>query len=217
MNPYQAPSLPRNPQICDSSITRRSWVRAATRWTLVCGISAAPSFYFGFGINNFASRVPAMLCGIAVFIVAYTIVDVLYLGRHVAASQRLRRTVYFGYGLRLFMSIVFPIGIIVDMICGMLSVSFVQNILGLEVGHGLTNGQNQVISSLPFLSVFITTIVQGCILNCIVLGTMGIAYTVMAMWGGVRVATARSSADSSEPDALAGATPIMEREANVAT
>jgi len=74
----------------------------SVKWLLVCGICAAPSFIIAF--PNF--NVPAMLVGIAVFVVLFTYVNLSQAYRH-AAGQRpqLRLALVVGFGLKTFIAL----------------------------------------------------------------------------------------------------------------
>ena len=54
----------------------------------------------------------AMLCGIAVFILVYTILECTQVYHRVMRQPFVYRTVLIGYGTRVVISILFPIGLI---------------------------------------------------------------------------------------------------------
>ena len=62
----------------------------------------------------------------------------------------MRRTLIIGYATRVGISIIFPVGIYVDLVCGLLSTSIVGVVLD---------------SADTFVGVLATTLVQGVVLN----------------------------------------------------
>jgi hypothetical protein len=135
--------------------------RRAALWTLLCCVSAGPSFIWA--SRDFDSA--AMISGVAMFIVFYTVGTST---RAFLRFQRLpfvRRTLYIGYGLRVILSIVFPVGMTVDLLPGMFSVTVVQ---------GLLPG----ISRNGYLATLLITIVQGTIINVLLSMFMGMVWAI---------------------------------------
>ena len=131
--------------------------------TLICLVSAAPSFLCA--MRQFDER--AMAVGVALFILAYTAVA------STAAFERfhnlpfVRRTLYIGYGLRLAASLFYPVGIAADLFPGVISIEFVENVLGLK-GKG-------------FGATLAITVVQGTLLNVILAVLMSLVYGVQRL------------------------------------
>lgn len=75
INPYQA-SIYTEPikASASSTPTSFSYLRSFGTWTLVCGVAAAPSFIIATSIVPRGTW-PAMLLGIAIFIVLYVLLD----------------------------------------------------------------------------------------------------------------------------------------------
>jgi hypothetical protein len=90
--------------------------RAAVRWTLVCGIAAAPSFVVGMWVTQ--GEAFGMFVAVLTFIGFYIAGDLISrhwpIRRHVAV----RRTLVFVYVTRIVISIVFPVGIYIDIFTG---------------------------------------------------------------------------------------------------
>ncbi len=127
-------------------------------WTIVCCLSAAPSFVLALGGFDQPDQILGMLAGIGCFIVAYTLVSCT--GR----AQRFRRrafvvtTMKIGYGTRIALSAVSALAaggwfypIFPDMWIGFVGVEFVTGVLRLE-------------EESPRM-VFATTIVVGTMWN----------------------------------------------------
>ena len=172
-NPYAPPleinGVPTGPAQ-DRDFRNRSWLRSFGTWSLVCIISALPSF--GWGIGTIASeQVAAMLMGIFIFILGYTFADQLTQWLHWRRNRSFRLTMKIGYISRLVVSIVFPIGGFIDMFCGIFSVGCVSAIVNSAMGEpGLPGNEPS------FLITLLITLVQGTVLNVVLAGYMAIVF-----------------------------------------
>jgi hypothetical protein len=145
-------------------------LRRLILWTIICSVSAAPSFILASSEFNRA----AMVVGVLIFIALYTI------GTSTEAFARfhrrpfVRRTLYMGYGLRLALSMLLPLGFVngnrmggavvvlfADVFPGLLSLRCIETI-GLEPKS--------------FAGTLATTIVQGALLNAIIFAVMAVLY-----------------------------------------
>lgn len=135
-------------------------------WTVLCWVSAAPSFVFASG----EFHVGAMVLGVVLFIIGLTVVTCTERFERFRRKRHVRRTLYIGYGVRLIISIGFPVAFLLDLWPGMLSVAVAQAI----VGNGNAEG---------FLGTLIATLVQGTLLNCIVGIFMLIVYGLCHAFG----------------------------------
>ena len=131
-------------------------LRRFALWTLVCVVSAAPSFAVAY--NQFHTG--AMVLAVALFIVGYTALTSTAAFERFHRRPFMRRTLYIGYGARMALSIAFPIGVRADLFPGLISVGFVENVLKLEPQS--------------FAGTFATTCVQGAILNTILVIFMAV-------------------------------------------
>ena len=116
-------------------------------WAAICCVSAAPSFAWAH--EEFHRG--AMVLGVALFTIAYTVCTSTERLEQFHRRPFVRRTLYIGYGARLAASIVFPVGVGMDLLPGMLSVNLVQGAFRLDP-HA-------------FGGTLLTTIVQGTLLN----------------------------------------------------
>ena len=116
-------------------------------WAAICCVSAAPSFAWAH--EEFHRG--AMVLGVALFTIAYTVFTSTERFERFHRRPFVRRTLYIGYGARMAASIVFPLGVGMDLLPGMLSVNLVQQGAGLDP-H-------------TFGGTLLTTIVQGTLLN----------------------------------------------------
>lgn len=97
-----------------------------------------------------------MVCGVIVFVIAYALIDVGPTWRRWMSKRVTRNCILTGYGLRLFISIAFPIGMVNDMWAGILSISAVGALFG---EFGMSNQLSNPIQ------ILLTTLLQGVILN----------------------------------------------------
>lgn len=136
------------------------WI-VVVRWTVVCTLSAAPSFLFGLSLTQ--SRVGGMLTGVLIFIVAYVWLDRRTASAHWRQSTIVRRLLKTVYGLRVGASILFPIGMYADLMCGVVSVGIYTR-LGGTAGRGETMG---------YFDSLVVTLLQGLCLH-VVLTALGL-------------------------------------------
>ena len=134
-------------------------LRRLALWTVVCVVSAAPSF--AFAAREFDRG--AMAAGVVLFILAYTAATSTAAFERFHNRPFVRRTLYIGYGVRLGLSIAFPLGMGADVLPGILSVRVVEE-LGLDTRS--------------FAGTLATTIVQGTLLNALIFLFMAAAYAI---------------------------------------
>lgn len=138
--------------------------RRALLWTVLCGVSSAPSFIWGsLEFDKFA-----MITGVLLFITLYTIITSTPAFLIFREKPFVRRTLYIGYGTRILISIVFPVGMAADLLPGIFSVSLVHAILGSTL-HG-------------FISTLLITIVHGTILNVLLSFYMFIIWVIQRLF-----------------------------------
>ncbi len=173
LNPYSPPELATaEPGVVKSFLTSRRLLTIVARWTLICAVSAGPSFFWGCVLHHQAPQVTGMLCGILVFILGYTWIECSPVYRRVIRWPHVRTTVWIGYGTRLAISIIFPIAIFVDGLLGVCSMTIVQ-----PSSMGEMRGEADV----GFLLVFLTTVVQGILLNLVLFAYMSLVWCLVWM------------------------------------
>ena len=143
-----------------------NWPHRLGFWTLICGVSAAPSLLWGWGLHPKPEQVFAMLLGILIFIVGYTLVTGIPFVQRLKRRQHVRTTLKVGYGTRLGMSIIFPVGLYIDMIPGILATALVENLMDIE----------------SFGGVLLTTLVQGALLNVLLSLYMLLVYGLVRLF-----------------------------------
>ena len=146
-------------------------VRRFILWSLVCWISAAPSFGLvtlgrSGGRNSEVGGFDpwAMACAITLFSILYTILTTSAAFDRFHRIRGVRRTLYIGYWTRIAVSIIFPVSFVVDVIPGAISILAVSSTLGIQSG---------------FVATFLITCVHGTLMNLIIAIYMGMLYPIV--------------------------------------
>ncbi|WDQ14705.1 hypothetical protein [Rhodopirellula sp. P2] len=147
--------------------------RTILRWTLVCSIAAIPSFVIGFTVTQ--GQLWGMVTGIAIFIAGYVWADLVTRSQAWRRSRHITATMRTVYVLRLVASVILPAGMIVDMFSGMLAIMIVTGISQFEAE-----------SEFGFLSAVGTTLVQGVLLNVVLLIVAFCLFPIVRMMGRAR-------------------------------
>ncbi len=186
-NPFAPPSsaaVSPLPEVSISASMRsRSWPLSLAIWTLVCVLSAAPSFYWGFGTIA-QNQMAAMSLGIAIFIAAYTLADQLTQRQAWRQLRAISLTLKIGYVTRIMISLIFPIGMAIDVFCGLFSVGIVQGLMPFLFA---SNDQaSRYTEQAGFLGTLLVTLVQGIVLNLLLFSYMavvlGVVVVVRQLW-----------------------------------
>ena len=175
-NPYEAPSVNEWPTEATGPVLNfAGFSRAMFRWCLICGVCAIPSFSLGMFLGSDLTRVSAMVAGTVCFGVIYGAVDVLH-GRKIANSNsRLSKALRIGFITRMGVSIIFPIGMLIDLFPGMVSLAAVQFLFG----QSLMTFEPIELPPTPavvFASVFVATLIQGLFMNVILAAYVAVLY-----------------------------------------
>ncbi|MFK7737720.1 MAG: hypothetical protein AB8B50_16930 [Pirellulaceae bacterium] len=158
-NPFAAPQVQTDYLPTPTTLKPKHPLRTLFKWTLVCGISAAPSFFWGGVVGEMqVFQIVAMICGICTFIAGYTLAEYTAFAKNMNAQPLVRRTLRIGYGTRIAISILFPVGLFLDMYIGMFSIQTTQLILSINIGQ---SGADLV----TFIGFYVTTLIQGVYLN----------------------------------------------------
>jgi len=147
-------------------------------WTVICVVSAAPSFFFAQREFDRA----AMVVGVCLFIAGYTAATSTPAFARFHRRPFVRRTLYIGYGLRLALSLMCPIGFVAAAdatLRPMVLVAFADVLPGI-LSVNLVKGTG--IKPESFHGTLLTTIVQGALLNLIVFAVMLVVYMVQRLF-----------------------------------
>ncbi len=185
-NPYSPPtcvdSIELEPVVVSIEITWPRVAKSFARWSVICAISAIPSFWGGLATGSSVVHIAAMLLGIFLFVCGYTCADFLFIRRAVLANRQLKRALRIGYGTRLVASIIVPLGLMIDLWFGLLSLSIVGFFSGPV--HQLGRQPTHELGVKLFSAVLATTLVQGVLLNIVLAGYMAIVYAILVNWPG---------------------------------
>lgn len=140
------------------------------RWALVCGIAAVPSFVIGLNVTE--GQFLGMVTGIAIFVAGYVWADLVTRNRPWRRYRNIRITLRTVYILRLIVSVILPAGMIVDMFTGMIAVVTVTSITQFDNGAGL-----------GFISTVFTTLIQGVLLNILLMVLALCIYPIVRLTG----------------------------------
>ena len=132
------------------------------KWFVICAFAAGPSFYFGGMMGNWRlSAVVGMVIGILIFVIAYTAIEFTTAVQEQMRKPVSRRASWIAYFTRVVISIVYPVGLVVDMICGFVAVGLSSSATGIT-DSAFGNGQLSGISDDTRCFYFIfTTIGSG--------------------------------------------------------
>jgi len=150
-----------------------------TKWLLICTFAAGPSFFIGGGMGGW--RVPAvvgMVIGVLIFVVGYTALEFATVIQQKMSKPVSRRAAWIAYLTRVGISIVFPIGVILDMFCGIFAVGLSSGITGVDAGLYGSRNISQVSAWVECLQYMFTTVVQGILLNFVLFAYMGVVWMI---------------------------------------
>ena len=186
LNPFASPAvataefIPRiDPEL---EIAEFNLGKSLLKWMLVCGISGAPSFFVAMSLGNqFAIQALAMLSGILTYVVLYVFTESRESIRRKLTNRSLRLAVRIGYGTRVAISILFPVALYLDMMCGMFSVALMSGLFGQGFAAVGVAENGSVNLLLIFAYFYLTTLLQGLILNLILGGYTLVVYAIVAL------------------------------------
>lgn len=134
------------------------------------------------GLNVTEGRLLGMITGIGIFIAAYVWADLVTRNRPWRRYRNITITLRTVYVLRLVLSVILPAGMVVDMFTGMLAIVAVTSI-----------GQFEGNAGFGYLSTVFTTLIQGVLLNILLMVLALCIYPIVRVTGRTRVrATGRT-------------------------
>ena len=150
-------------------------VMNAILWSAICGLSAVPSAVWALGFNDLSFDGWAILVGLAPFIVAYAVAPNTPWFPKLAAQPFVRRTLKIGFGIRLAISVIFPLGMYADYPTGRFCFEFIESHMPssfVPVGPG---------SNVLFGATLLITLLQGVLLNLILITLMAVVWGIQAV------------------------------------
>jgi hypothetical protein len=133
-------------------------------WTAVCSLSAAPSFLWAMGEFDRG----AMLLAVACFIGIMTALTCTRRFERFKRRAYVRKTLYIGYGTRVAISLVVPLGMAIDVYPGLFSVMLAEQLAPPDT----------------FVGTFVATMIQGTLLNVLISLLMLVVYAALRLIGG---------------------------------
>ena len=199
-NPYEAPQAidSAQPDLFGDSIPQAQLLgpevqirplRSVFKWLIICGISAAPSFFWGAFLGSHPAQLLGMACGILVFVALYACAECHPRVQQFLNRRQVRLTARIGYGTRIVITILL-VGAYLDMFVGLIAVSISSALFGFEpgapgpLGGSSTSGGLDAFGDLSMFSTFmITTIIQGILLNIVLGCYMLVVYVICRLSG----------------------------------
>ncbi len=175
LNPFAPPSAASIPARREAVAVpgppnpRRSWLASLGLWSGICTLSAAPSFAWGLGTIA-GDQVAAMLLGIVTFICGYTLADQFTQGHGWRRNPAVRLTLKIGYMTRVAISVIFPVGATLDVICGVFSIQLAQHLGPLVTFR--SSGSIDARDNTTFLGALLVTLIQGGVANVVLAAYM---------------------------------------------
>jgi len=136
--------------------------RTILRWTVVCGIAAAPSFMLGWALND--GNALGMLAAILTFIGIYVGGDLISRHWPIRRSVTVRRTLIFVYISRIVVSIIIPVGAYLDMATGLAMIASMNLSVDLLRQPDITFGDTLARFWLSYSMTFIQAIYMNIVL-----------------------------------------------------
>ncbi len=152
-----------------------SLLRTCVRWIFVCVVAAAPSFILGYGVTN--DRIAGMLAAVVSFILLYIAADLMTRQWPIRKQAAVRRTLVSVYVIRVLASIVFPVGLIVDIPTGMVMFWIVS--LGRFEDRMPFNSMNELAA---FWLAYRMTCVHAVLMNLLLAALGLLLYPVIAFF-----------------------------------
>ncbi len=107
------------------------------KWMLICACAAGPSFFIGAGVGDW--RTPAvlgMVIGVLVFVIGYAALEFTTAVQQQMENPVSRRAAWIAYITRVGISVVFPVGLFLDVICGAFAVGISSALTGMQADIG---------------------------------------------------------------------------------
>jgi hypothetical protein len=150
------------------------------KWAVICAVSAAPSFIVAHGMHGGTlAGIFGMVSGVFLFVLLYTFAETRKSTRNLLSQKRVRIIARIGYGTRMAASIIFPVGMTIDIVCGLVSTSLTSLFFNFgSAAPGLVGAGSDHSELALFTWHFFTTIVQGILLNIVLLTYMLVIYGI---------------------------------------
>lgn len=185
-NPYAAPTSIAVADFLEEQelLPEPDPLRVIIKWLVVCTVAAGPSFFIGGGIGNWRTpEVLGMIVGILIFVAGYSAIEFMPQTRSAMAERAKRRAARIAYISRMGISILFPVGVFVDLYCGIASLGLASMLTGGAMGGFGNSANDSSHAAFRFFTFLLTTVIQGTLLNILVFTFMAIVYGVLRASG----------------------------------
>ena len=182
-NPYQAPSTYADAPTAElvEEIKPLNVGAVLFKWLVICAVSAGPSFFWGIMIGKQQLNAAiGMILGVLTFAAVYTVFECRPFVQRLLRNRLIKRTAKIGYGTRIGVSIIFPVGLYMDMIVGLGAMSTVEALTSKE--NPLDGGDVGRGPPTTVFWFFITTLFQGVYLNIILFVYMLLVYALVRLF-----------------------------------
>jgi hypothetical protein len=177
-NPYAAPV---EVEAWQSPVAKTQGPLATSifRWTVICGVCAGPTLFVACSLFHEPAQLAAIGCASAMFVAAFVWLERNQSSQWCERLPHLRSALRAGFIARMAISILFPIGMMIDMLNGMVSLSILEAVLSSTVADDDGIGLSPLGGGGP-LPIFFLTLVDGFLLIGEVAIFMVLAY--FALW-----------------------------------
>jgi len=154
------------------------------KWLVVCVFAAGPSFYFGGAMGGWrVHTVVGMVIGVLFFVIGYTALEFTATVQKSMAKPVSRRAAWIAYLTRVGITVIYPVGLFVDVFCGIVAVLISSGVTGIQGGPQSNFPDPPNVSALAeFFQYMFTTVVQGVLLNLVLFAYMGLAWLVCRLF-----------------------------------
>lgn len=157
-------------------------VRHGVLWLVICSVAAIPSFWMALSVQ---ANIPAMIVGVLLFVLVYTLVSTSSFSDWIKRKRVMFRAVQLGFGLRLVLSAIAVLSIVMnipdsmkmtmlhDGMTGQIALESAKHVFGYSVLDKIDEHMG---------ITFIATLLQGVLLNLLLLVAMAIFYGVLKLF-----------------------------------
>lgn len=147
-------------------------------WSIICIVAAGPSIFMA--ASDFDGL--AITCGVGLFITLFTFMSGTAGVKRLTERRLLRRAIYIGFGTRMVLStlLLYPAGIVVDLITGVISIA----IVGLFGGGAASLlDPDSTATTAGFGETLAITLLDGMLMNLALCLYIAIVYGLIRLFG----------------------------------
>ena len=136
-------------------VSFHSWASIQRRfilWLTLCVVCSIPSYLLASSNSYLPLALSLAIISFAVLMTCITSLPRFY---ELSRIPYMRKSMYVGYGIRIALSIIFPVGFFIDALTGILTMHMIDTLSAIATKRG-------------FVSAFIGTLIQGTLMNVVV-------------------------------------------------